>query len=268
MRNIERKYGRMKTRLVSKMQPLLKSYGIEKETIVDAIEKSLWEINGAGRNIQPWLLSLIFWKIFDDKCFLLIKPRTPAGNAVSFDVLAAAHAMWREAQQVAATRGMDGIDAAEALISVVNFIADRIAHGNCASIRDIPKYMFSGYVNELKRNAGKIGIVRLHELNPADAPSDEGAFIKKVENRILRDEILAILPEREKDVAIFHYIMGYSCEETATKMALSYSAVRKILSRDMKKHAESVCGNRKRRVTRKRSTQEKGGHNETGAANG
>ena len=260
MKKIERNFSRMKSRLINKIQPALESYGIEKETIVDAIEKSLMERNADESKIQPWLLSLILWKIFDDKCFLLINPRTPAGNAVSFDVLAAAHVMWREAQEIAATRGLDDVDAAEALIRIVNIVADRLAHGKCAPIRNISNYLFTGYLNELTKYAAQIGNVYIHEVNPRVSSSDNGAFLDKIEKLILRDEILEKLPDREKEAAALHYFMGYSCKETATIMGLSDSAVRMILTRGIRKHAGSVCGNRKRHVAPKRSTQKKGGH--------
>ena len=259
MQKIERKYNKIKTRLVKKIQPLLEPYGIDEETIVDAIEESLSEIHGDESCVSSWLLSMVFWKIFDDKYFLSINPRTPAGNAVPFNVLIAAHVMWHEALHAAAMRGIDDIDAADTLVRVVNVMADRLACGKCAPIRSIHGYMFTGYLNRLNRLAGKIGNVRICDLYPTDLLSDDGAFVVSVENRVLRNEILAKLPPKEQAAAFFHYVWGYSYKETATMLGLSYSAVRMILTRGIRKYAGSVCGNRERRVARKRLTQENSG---------
>ena len=247
-------YSSIRATLVKKLHPLLEPYGIIKETIADAVEKSLAEIND-GCDIQPWLLSLVFWKIFDYKYFLLINPRTPSGNEVSFNVITAAHLLWREALQVAATRGRDDIEAAEALIRVVNVIADSRSRCKHSRIRNITNYIFTGYLNELSRITGKVGSVHLRNL--ADSHSDDGDFIARMENTLLWNEILAKLPEKEQAIAVFRYILGYSYKETATMMGLSCSYVRKILSRGIQKYVGAVCGNTAQQFTRKRLMQEK-----------
>jgi DNA-directed RNA polymerase specialized sigma24 family protein len=154
---------------------------------------------------------------------------------VSFDVLTTAYAMWRDAQRAAVGRGMDDMDAAEALIRVVHFIADRFAHGTGAPIRNIRKYMFTGYVNELKRIAEKAGIVRPGKAKPKKSHSDDGDFMAMLEKAILSGQILKSLPPTEGSAAVFRYLKGYSWEETATLLGLSSGAARKALSTGLRK---------------------------------
>ena len=220
----------MKTRLFRKIQPLLEQYKIDNEAIVNAIEKSFEEINRTDGSILPWLLSLVFRKIFQEKCFLFINPLTPAGNTVSFDILITAHVLWRHAQQAAVNRGMDDMDAAKAMIHIVYVIADRLAQCAGAPIRNIRKFMFKGYMNELKRIARKSGIVR-PSTREKSAVSDDGDFIETLENAILCDELFSKLSPKLQTAVSLRYEWGYSCEETAIILGMSYSAARQALSR-------------------------------------
>jgi len=230
MKTINNKRARMKNRLFRKIQPFLEQYKIDNETIVNAIEKSFEEINRDDGSIQPWLLSLVFRKIFQEKCLLLINSLTPSGNVVSFDILTAAHGMWRHAQQAAANRGMDDMDAAKAMIHIVYVIADRLAQGVGEPIRNIRKFMFKGYMNELKRIARKAGIVK-PPARETSAVSDDGDFIEALENAILCGELFDKLSPKLQTAASLRYEWGYSCAETAMILGLSYSAVRQALSR-------------------------------------
>jgi pseudouridine-5'-phosphate glycosidase len=54
----------IKTRLLRKIQPILKPFGIRKETIIDAIEKSLIEIKRGECDVHTWLTPLVLQKIF------------------------------------------------------------------------------------------------------------------------------------------------------------------------------------------------------------
>jgi hypothetical protein len=70
----------MKSLLFRKVQPLLEPYGIKDEKIIDAIEKSFEDLKGDNGNVKPWLRSLVFRRIFDEKCSLWIDPRTQEGT--------------------------------------------------------------------------------------------------------------------------------------------------------------------------------------------
>ena len=233
MKKIEKKYLRIKARLFNKMQPFIKQYGIKDQTLLNAIEKSFREINCDERNLQPWLLSLVFLEIFDNKCFLLIQPRTKAGNAVSFEVLTAAYSIWREAQILAIIRGLDDLDAAEAMSRTVHSVTDHIARDTGNPIRDMQKYLFTSFIHALKRVAKKAGIARHPEWNPDI--SDEGAFIAALEKALLCKEIMRGMSRKVRKIADSRHMMGYSCKETAVLIGTSDCAARKTLSRGVRK---------------------------------
>jgi hypothetical protein len=148
----------LKAWLIAELQLLLEPFGIRKETIIDAVEKMLKELERDGNNVNAWLVPMVLAKIFETKGFLLINPLTPAGNAIPFNVLTAAYALWRDAQKTAVMRGVDELDAVETLIRVVHSITDRLARGDGKQIRNIQNYMFTGYRKKLRRIAAKIGV--------------------------------------------------------------------------------------------------------------
>jgi hypothetical protein len=166
------------------------------------------EIKREGSNAKSWLLPLVFCKIFDDNSFFLIDTHTPAGNDIPFDVLTAAYTMWREAKRAAVLRGMDDLDAVEALSSVVNIVTDRISRSNGAVIRNMQTYMRTVYSNELKRLAEKIGIIHFDDFKTGERISDDGAFFDALENGMTHDELLIGLSEKEKEATGFHYVAG------------------------------------------------------------
>ena len=232
-----RKFAKLKILLFQKIQPLLDPYRIEKESILDAIEKSLQEIKLDRRSMQQWLLPLIYWKIFKDEHLLLINRRTPAGNKVSLDVLTTAHALWGTALLAAAKRGIDDIDATEAMIQIVNVITDRFASSNSKPIRNLHKYLITGYMNVLRRMDRKTDAVCRSDCYPPDKDvSDDGTFMIALETKILCDERVAKLPPKEEYIAFFRHMMGYSCKETAALVDLSNNAARKALCIGIQKY--------------------------------
>jgi len=225
----------MKEQLWEKLLPLLNPYKITEEAIVYAFEKSLEEIKRDGSSSQHWLLSLVFWKIFEYEYLLVIPSRTTAGNTISLEVLTVAHAMWQEAQRAAVKRGLDDMAASDAMIYVVCAVADRLAHEKDALIDDLEKYIFAGYMRRLKRIAEKAGIVHPKKLKVKRAVSDDGAFQVILENAILCGQLLGNLTETEENAAIMRYLMGYSCKETAKILGLSNNAARKALCTGLQK---------------------------------
>ena len=236
MKKRANKHARMKLWLFKEIQPLLEKYGIQEETILDAIEKAFREMKRERCNIRQWLLSLVCRKIFKDKRFLLINPQTPAGNKIPLDVLATAYAMWRQAQRAAAAHGMDDIDANEAMTRIVYVVADRRVRSTGKPIRDLRKYMITGYLNELRKMAKKAGIGCHTDCDPDEEISDEGGFIDALENLVLCKEVLATLPPKVRKMVYLRHMMGYSCKETAAMMDLSSNAVRKALSVGIRKY--------------------------------
>jgi len=233
----------VKNRLLGKIQPLLEPYGIKKEAIATAIEKSLTEIKRDGSDFQMWLLSLIFGKIFRNDCFLWINQKTPSGNAVSLDVIATAHSIWGRAQKVAVRHGLDEIDASQAMNRIVGIVADRLRQGAGASVLNIRKYLFRGYVNELKRIAKRVGIVRNNECNPlTESESDNGDFVLAMESAILCDEMVSVMPPKGQCATVYRYVAGCSCQETAEAMGGSSGAVRKALC-VARRRALDLCKN-------------------------
>ena len=209
-----------KTRLIRELQSLLDPYGIRNESIVDAVEKSLQEIKRDGSSKHPWLFPMVFWKIFDSKGFLPIDHKTPAGNVIPFDVLAAAYAMWREARLQADAFGLDELDADHALINVVHGLADQRAKGakgakgatgKYTTIMNLPRYMFAAYIHQLRRIAKKIGIVRGREYRQFRQilwDSQDGTFVEAMDNAVLYGEVMNDLSEKEEYAVRLRCIAG------------------------------------------------------------
>ena len=153
---------RTKRSLFVTLQPFLTPYKTSRETLMEAIEKAsseVWEVGETGGNVQSETMSLILGMIFGSGDALWISPQTPAGNTTTLDVLVTAYALWDDAQRVALKRGMDNVDAAEALTNVVYQLADRISDGTAPEINNIRKYLFVGYARALSRIAENAGII-------------------------------------------------------------------------------------------------------------
>jgi nucleoid DNA-binding protein len=233
MKKYVKKNAKTKDNLFEEIHQLLESYGITTEKVADAIEQSLLEVKRDGCSVHKWLLPMVFRRIFGG--FILIRPRTAAGNAIPLDILTVAYTVWREAQLAAIKRGLDELDAAEALANIVNTITDRLARGTDVPIRNIRNYMFTGYMNELKRIAEKNGIFRSGDGNPKNLLSDDGALMDELENRILCGQIVNSLSDTVEKAAVLRYLRGYSCKETAALLGLSNCAARKAISMGIRK---------------------------------
>ena len=220
-----------KNDLFTKIQPFLAPYRKRKKKLEAAIRNAFREIE--INTVQPETLSMVFWKIFGGDSILWIDEPTSAGNNVPFDVMATAYAMWWDAQQVAFKRGLDDVDAAEAMTQVVHHIADRLADKNAPVIRNIRNYMFVSYVRTLEQiDTHYVGARR---RKPKKQISDSGAFLAALENAILCDEILSFMPTQLREMAIFKYMLGYSFDELAAAVDSSSVAVRKAVSSGIRK---------------------------------
>jgi len=227
-----------KRRLFRKIGPFLAPYKINREKLTAAIEKAFRDTGEITET--PEILPLIFGRVFDSENILWIDPNTPAGNIVTFDILATAYAMWRDAQLVAFGRGLDDVDAAEALTKVVHKIADRIVGGIASKIGNMRKYMFVCYVHAMTLTASKHGVVRSHSRRKRKDISDDGDFIESLDNVILCRELLGYMPDTSRRATILRYAFGCSCKETAEEIGISNSAARKAISFGLKK-AFGVC---------------------------
>ena len=225
-----------KSDLFSKIQPFVAPYSEKRKKLAAAFNKTFRETE--LDNIQPETLSVIFWRIFGGESILWIDAPTAAGNDVPFDVMATAYAMWRDAQQVAFNRNLDSVDAAEAMTQVVHHIADRLADGNAPPIRNMRNYMFVSFSRVLEQINTNCEAVPCRKPNIQE--SDNGAFLTAVENVIMCDEVLSVLPPRLREMVIFRYMMGKSCNEVAAVFGSSRGAVRKAISAGIKK-ALGVC---------------------------
>jgi len=247
MNKVIKQYAEKENRLFGNLQSLLISCGIKKDTIADAIEKSLGEIESDGSSVYPWLLPLIFWKIFDSSGFILTTTKTPAGNEIPLDVQAAAYAIWSEAQKKAVTCGLDELDAVQALTRVVHALTDRRARGDSTKISNLQRYMFAGYLEALRVYAEKVGIVCPVNPSMEEPESDDGVFFETLDNDILYSEIVIGLSAKEMDAVICRYFMGCTFREMATMMGLSGCvAARQAHSRAIRK-IRKTC--RQKRLT-------------------
>ena len=234
---------RTKGSLFITLQPFLTPYKISCEKLTAAIEKASLEFLGVGEtvgNVQPETMSLILGMIFGSGSALWISPHTPAGNITSLDVLVTAYALWNDAQRVALKRGMDSVDAVEALTNVVYQLADRIADGTAPEINNIRKYLFVGYAHALSRIAENAGVICPGDQEQKKNPSDDGAFIDELENAILCYDLLRTMPLKVRKAVILRHVKGYSCKETAEAVGMSNNATRKAIHAGLRK-AHETC---------------------------
>ena len=71
-----------------------------------------------------------------------------------------------------------------------------------------------------------------------DSASAEGT--EKIETNILLDCIFSERDSKDRQIAILHYVDGYTLEETSQKLKMSVSGVRKRLEK-LKEYAHSKC---------------------------
>jgi len=231
-----------KRSLFTTLQPFLTPYKIGGKKLMAAIEKALWETGETDGNVQTETMSLIFWEIFGNDNALWISPRTPAGNTATLDVLVTAYALWHDAQRVADRRGLDSVDAAEALTQVVYQLADRISDGTAPEIRNIRRYLFVSYVHTLSRITENAGILYSFDQEKEQNLSDDGAFIDGLDNGILCYDLLRALPLKMRKAVIFRHVKGYTCKETADAIGISNSAARKATHDGLSKAYETFMG--------------------------
>ena len=256
---------RAKRNLFATLQPFLMPYKISRKKVFEAIEKAFGELGETWGNVQPETMSIILGMIFGSDVILWISPQTPAGNITSLDVMVTAYALWGDAQSVALRRGMDSVDAAEALTNVVYQLADRISEGAAPEINNIRKYLFVSYARALSRIAENAGI-----LSPCDQvkkinPSDNGAFIEELENAILCHDLLRTMPLKVRKAVILRHVKGYSCMETAEAVGMSNNATRKTIHANFKKARETCMRELKRMGVTKMNnsnTSNKAAHND------
>ena len=220
-----------KTDLFSKIQPFVAPYSEKRKKLAATFNKTFRETE--LDNTQPETLSMIFWRIFGGESILWIDEPTAAGNDVPFDVMATAYAMWRDAQQVAFNRNLDSVDAAEAMTQVVHHIADRLADGNAPPIRNMRNYMFVSFSRVLEQIDTNCEATPCRKQNTQE--SDNGAFLASIENVIMCNEVLSVLPQRLREMVISRFMMGKSCNEVAAVFGSSRGAVRKAISAGIKK---------------------------------
>jgi DNA-directed RNA polymerase specialized sigma24 family protein len=225
--------------LFTTLQPVLTPYKISGKKLMTAIEKASWDVGETEGNVQTETMSLTLWNIFSNGSPLWISPRTPAGNTITLDVLATAYALWRDAQRVAVRRGLDSVDAAEALTRVVYQLADMISDGTAPEILSIRKYLFVSYARALSRIAENAGILCPSGQEKEENPSDGGAFIDELDNGILCYDLLRTLPLKMRKAVIFRHVKGYTCKETADAVGMSRTAARKAIHDGLRKAYET-----------------------------
>ena len=230
---------RTKGSLFTTLQPVLTPYRISEKKLMTAIEKASWEVGETEGNVQTETMSLTLWNIFGNGSPLWISPRTPAGNTITLDVLATAYALWHDAQRVAVRRGLDSVDAAEALTRVVYQLADMISDGTAPEILSIRKYLFVSYARALSRIAENAGILCPSGQEKEENPSDGGAFIDELDNGILCYDLLRALPLKMRKAVIFRHLKGYTCMETADAIGMSRTAARKAIHDGLRKAYET-----------------------------
>ena len=250
----ERRRTITKSRLSQKIQPFLAPYGIKNKTLLAAVEKALRVVKNS-EEVDSEILPLVVNEVFGGDDILWISPITPKGCSVSFDILATAYAMWHKAQQFALMRGLDSVDAADALTQAAQAVAERIADDNAPPVRSIRNYLFICYARTLARNWANA--IYLHKRRRREMElSDEGAFIENLENVILCDELLDAMPPKGKKATNFRYLQECSCKETAAALGSTSCAVRKAVCVGLRK-AQAIRLKELQALGRKKVTRKK-----------
>lgn len=228
----------IKRNLIQIIQSLTDSYEIDMAMLDAALDTAFGEIDESLEDFQLQILDRGLWHFFGEETGLWIGCRTPAGNAIPADVLAAAYTMWRKALYFADNRGVDGAKASAAMVKAVNATADDLARER--TVGDVRRYLFGVYRHKIARITRKLGFahrsVRLTEKHLSDA----GVALSKVDNEILCRELLDAMPPMGRAVAVLRFGSGCSWEETAEKTGRSVNAVQKALSTGLRKAFE-VC---------------------------
>jgi hypothetical protein len=229
--------------LFGKIQPIIKPYGISRSVLESAINRSLNEVVADSNDIRTEILPMIFRKVFDDRKFIWIKPQTPSGEEVSFEILGTAYAMWNRVKRTASRFGMDEVDAVRVLTHVVYVISGRMASGVGTPIRNIRKYMFASVLNEMRDIVANSVTLCPYSRK---IESDNGTFIDRLESEILCNEVLVSMSPNVHNILYHRFLWDCNCAETAEEVGKSDGAVRKLLCVELRKvrkrYVEFVVG--------------------------
>ena len=236
----------IKRNLIRIIQSLPDSSAIDTAILDAALDRALRETHEDFDDFQLLVLDRVLWRFFARESDLWIGCRTPAGNAVSADVLVTSYTMWRGAAAYAENRGVDNLKSAAAMADAVYTAVDDMAKGK--DIVNLRKYVFGIYRHNMLRiirnpnfayNKKKVGITEKRLWNKR-INSD------KIENEVLCRELFEFMPQRAQDVAYMRYWLGHTCEEIAKELNTSANAVQKALSIGIQKALEACRNDNKR----------------------
>ena len=236
--------------LLEEILPIAAEHGVSQEELADAVSETIFEAAQKARDGQistedhrPYVLGLIFWKLFGKGTELWITLRTVRGNPVPFELLVTAYRMWRRAVSFATSCGVGSSEAAEALAHTTHATADQLARnerdGESTRIRSVHNYLFAAYIYLILRFAAKSGSTVHIQLSGLNDRSDEGASQRTLENAILLRELLAVMAPQSRKTAIIRAYMGFSWQEVAHVLKTSVNAVQKAQSVGLRKALET-----------------------------
>ncbi len=261
--------------LLEEIRPIAAEHGVSQEELADALSEAIFEAALKARDGEisaedhrPYVLGLIFWKLFGKGTELWITLRSAGGNTVPLELLVTAYRMWRRAVTFAVGCGVGTSEAAEALAHTTHATADQLARieqgGNTNPIRSLHNYLFAAYIYLILRIAAKNGSTIQIQFSGLNDRSDEGAFQRALENSILLRELLAVMAPQSRKAAIFRAYAGFSWQEVAHVLKTSVNAVQKAQSVGLRRALEtytreirngSRAGAETPRVKGKRSSQ-------------
>ncbi len=248
--------------LLEEIRPATSEHGVSQEELADALSEVVFDaaekaLKGeiSEEDHRFYVLGLIFWKLFGKGTELWIPYKTVCGNAVPFELLIMSYGMWRRALSFAAGCGVGSSDAAEALTQTTHATADQLAknthRGEKHRIHSVRNYLFAVYIYAILRIAAKSGSIVEFQWSGRIDRSDEGAFMRHLENTILLRELLAFMTVQERRTTIIRTYIGYDWAEVARVLKTSVNAVQKAQSVGLRKAFEACARDLKNLVCRK-----------------
>ncbi len=242
--------------------------GVPADEVARAVRESILEVEQSEKE-KPFsreerrshLLGLTVWRLFGRSSGLWIPPRTESGNTVPPDLLAEGYRMWIRAQRFAAWSRVDSAGAAQALVRVIHDNTDKLAEDNLSArakaIRALPNFLFISFKYGVLRLATKQGSDRRYyvEWRGLEDVSDKGVFKRILENHILCNELVDVMPPEGRGAAISRQILGYDWQEVADTLETSVNAAQKAQTVAFQR-AYYFCTKQIRRIHRPRKRAE------------
>jgi hypothetical protein len=231
-----------KNNLMLSIKNCLCPYKVDENIFKNGFEKAFDHADKDFDNLRARLLGLTLWHVFNGS-ELWISSHTPSGSIVPDEVLINAYVTWRKARNFAKKHGADAIMASTVMEEAVHITADKLAKN--LLLRNVGQYMFGIYCKRLMRSINPSDFNSRKIKLSEDRLSDSGAAADAMENRIFAQEMLDLMPERVRVIALLRHYWGYEWTEIAERLGMSVNAAKKTLTVGFRKTREKYEKNHK-----------------------